>query len=244
MTMSGTQTQPKTALGDWLKNKPGTTAAPSASAPKVPAAASSSAAPTKADSGGGFFVHSSEIDREWDLGKHLVRIEKAEDYRSGAGKESFKVRLVGVAGAMKNAGIDDYWPKEGRGLRKTHCACKAIGLVDSDNNISIPGGAEQMIGRELWVEILAVNETYRDSETGEERSRVAHKIGFTSYWPKSAFEVPVAVEGDLFADGAAEGPVAGGGTARTMFKGASNEAQAEEAADGEVVGVEAGAPAF
>jgi len=200
----------KPSLTDFIKNKQAGTSP--ATLPSVPKAETTAPTKTAAKPANGadeaFFVSSAEIDREWELGLHLVRITEAENYvAESSGNRSFKVRMTGLHGTMKGAGIDDYWPKAGKGLRKTHKAAAAVDLVDADGNISIPGGAQQLVGRELWIEIERVNEKYRDKETGEEKTMPRNKIGFTGYYHKSIQDVPK--DGDLFADENAPLPAQG-----------------------------------
>lgn len=231
--MSGNTETKKQDLGAWFKGSPG------AKLPTPPAKQGAIATATaEKPASAGFFVDSSEIDREWEVGRHLVRITAAEDYTAAStGNESFKVRYLGLAGVMKGAGIDDYLPKSGKGLRKTHKACSAVDLVDENSNISIPGGAQQIVGRELWIDIERVMEPYNDPETGDKKTRARNKIAFTGYYHKNEFEVPK--EGDPFTEGPLPAKTNGAASETVTVETAEGNVTAV-AATGEVVGVEAG----
>ena len=236
--MAGTPTDSKTRLGDFFKSKP---AATGVAAPKAPTQTNNTA-PAETEA---FFVPAHEIEgEEWDLGRYLVRIVEATHYtkKGESVSASIRVKYLGLCGQMKGSYYTDFLPKKDTGLRKTKKMCKAVGLVDENGNISMPGGVAQLIDRELWIEITEQTEKRRDQETGDETSVKVNKIGFTSYWPKDEFPLPV--EGDLFADGAAEAAIPSGGSTDTvMFK--TQESTVEVAPEtGEVVGVETEAPAF
>lgn len=175
-----------------------------------------------------FFAKTADIERDWDLGIFLVRVVEAEDYLSTAGKTSFKVRLLGLTGSMKGSAVDDYWPKEDKGLRKTYIACRACSLLDENGDIAIPGGAPQLVGKEFWVQTEQVTEGYRDKD-GSQKNRKRIKIGFTSYYPKSKWTVE-EVEAAMAAMTA---------EASTDPNRVADEEVLGPARTGEVVGVEA-----